>query len=76
MKYADIAKKWKNFNKWKTAYTLERISKMSPEERVNEYFAMVNAFYQLHPEEKGKICWDKIEYYKNLQKKFTSCKKH
>lgn len=76
MNYSDIAKKWKNFNNWKAAYTLARISKMSPEERVNEYFALMLTFYRLHPEEKGKIHWDKMEYYQNLQKKFTSCKKH
>jgi len=34
------------------------------------------AFYRLHPEEKGKIHWDKIEYYKDLKKRFTACKKH
>jgi len=71
MKYSDIAKKWKNFNKWKTTYTLERISKMSPEERVNEYLVMVDAFYQLHPEEKVRTHWDKIEYYKGLKEKFA-----
>ena len=76
MKYSDIKERWEKFNKWKKEYTLERVSKMSPEERVNEYFMLVEAFYKLHPKEKGKIHWDKINYYKSLHDKFLLCKKH